>query len=310
MRDRWGAQPSVATANAEHTPSNRSSILLIVAAAVLMGAGVPTIRLALDAGADPTPVVMWRFVLGAVALNIVRPPKTWRLVLGPPSQRRMALFLGVAYVAPSLLVSEALMSLPASVVALLLYAYPAFVILVVYIFRLEGIGLRKLLALAMGFTGTTLVAGSTPAGADVTGVVLALIAAAVIAVYIIGASRASLGLDPIETTRVMVTIGAIAVVIYGILRGEIELVLPIEAAAWMLLLTVLSTAAVPLFLIAVNRVGAATGSVSMMLEPVVSVALATLVLDERLTSTQLLGGAFVVAALAFVASGPSLPMSR
>jgi drug/metabolite transporter (DMT)-like permease len=310
LRDRWGAQPSVATANAEHTPSNRSSILLLVAAAVLMGAGVPTIRLALDAGADPTPVVMWRFVLGAVALNIVRPPKTWRLVLGPPSQRGMALFLGVAYVAPSLLVSEALTSLPASVVALLLYAYPAFVILVVYIFRLEGIGLRKLIALAMGLTGTTLVAGSTPAGADVTGVVLALIAAAVIAVYIIGVSRASLGLDPIETTRVMVTIGAIAIVIYGILRGEIDLVLPIEAAAWMLLLTVLSTAAVPLFLIAVNRVGAATGSVSMMLEPVVSVALATLVLDERLTSTQLLGGAFVVAALAFVASGPSPPMSR
>ena len=285
-------------------------MLLIVAAAVLTGASLPTIRLALDAGADPTPVVMWRFVLAAGALNIVRRPKTWPLVFGPPSQRRMMLLLGVAYVTPTLLVSEALTSLPASVVALLLYAYPAFVIVAVFVLRLEGIGLRKLTGLALGVTGTTLVAGSTPAGADVTGIVLALLAAAAIAVYIIGASRASVGLDPIEATRIMVTIGAIAIVIYGILRGEIDVVLPIEAAAWTLLLTVLSTAAVPLFLMAVNRVGAATGSVGMMLEPVVSVALATVVLDERLTSNQLLGGAFVVAALAFVASGSPTPMSR
>jgi drug/metabolite transporter (DMT)-like permease len=61
---------------------------------------------------------------------------------------------------------------------------------------------------------------------------------------------------------------------------------------------------------AIRRIGSSRSSIAMMLEPVTTVVLAAIFLNEALTVRIGLGAALVVAALPLLASAPAQPLAE
>lgn len=278
---------------------------LVALSAAAFGTMAIFARWAYAAGVDAYGVLMPRFVIAALLLWVILRRAGTTL---PPASRLPGLTLmGLGYVAQSFCYFAALTYIPAGMVALLLYLYPLFVVLLARIVGHEPLSARKLLALAVCSVGTVLTLGVTGAAGPATdlaldwrGVALAVGAACIYSVYIVGGSRATHGLDPLASTTVILSSAAVALVLIVAVRWALGLPprLPQSGPAWsaVLAIAVVSTAiAISLFVVGLRQLGASRTAVISTLEPVVTVVLAALFLQERLGFDQLVGGALVLA---------------
>lgn len=245
----------------------------------------------------PMDIAIWRFVIAA--------PMMWALVLlGRRSQRSVPaeklpvtrlLVIGVFIAAAVLAAFFALERLPGSTYIVLLYSYPAMVAL---LSRLLGdeINPRTWLALGLALIGVAMtVPNFTAAEADAIGVGLALLNAAIIAIYYLLARRALDGVvDVSRASGVMMLSTSFIMLLLIILRG---LQLPQNPLTLFLLLcigvfgTVLPVYGVN---IAVQRIGAAQASLVSTIEPPMSMIVSVLILSEIILPLQWLGAALIV----------------
>jgi drug/metabolite transporter (DMT)-like permease len=185
-------------------------------------------------------------------------------------------------------------------VGLLLYAYPTLVCLLSAIFLGEALTARKVVLLVVSFAGLALMLGG--GGGTAMGIALGLVAAFIYSIYIIVGARELGGADSLGVAAV-VSLSAAAVF------AASALVMPMQlpgawwswaAASALALFTVIAMCA---FFAGLKRVGPSASSIISTMEPVVTVALAWLILGETLAPLQLLGGALVLAAAARLAVG-------
>jgi drug/metabolite transporter (DMT)-like permease len=194
----------------------------------------------------------------------------------------------------------ALQRIEASLLAILLYTFPAIVAAAAVALGRERLDARRLTALGLAFGGLVLVVAGTGMGTvDPVGVALAITAALVYSTYIlvsdtvVGRMRPSvLSALVCSGATVSLTVGS---TLLGQLRpGEVTL----EGWGWLVCLSVVSTVgAVSFFFAGLKRVGPTTASILATVEPLVTVFLAFLVFGETLGPLQLLGGALIVAAV-------------
>jgi drug/metabolite transporter (DMT)-like permease len=201
---------------------------------------------------------------------------------------------------------------PASLVALLLYTYPTIVTVLAAIFLHERITMRKLGALLLCGLGTLLVIGpnlaASTAGASLTGIGLALSAAAIYALYIVVGTRITRGVDPIMTTTIVCISAAVVLAVVAVLSGMNGMPprVPLSLAGWggvagvALVSTVVAVIA---FFAGLKRLGASLASMLSTLEPVVTVLLAGWLLAESLVGWQWLGGALTLGGVLWLAAG-------
>jgi drug/metabolite transporter (DMT)-like permease len=97
---------------------------------------------------------------------------------------------------------------------------------------------------------------------------------------------------------------AVLILPVGLVMGDLDLLPGLEAQAWLITLA-LSAQVLGWLLITVSlpRVPAALTSVILLLQPVASVALSAVVLDERPSTVQLLGCAIVLAGVVAATAG-------
>ena len=256
-----------------------------------------------DDGVGTLGVLSVRFTLAALVLLALARWRSEQLPRGRPL--RMLVGLGaVGYVVESACYFLALERISAGLTALLLYAYPALVVL------LSAVLLRvrpRPLALACVGTatvGTALTIGPVGAG-QATGVLLGLAAAAAYALYIVVSSDAAPGVGPFATSAVVM--GSCALV-YDVVAVGARADLPGRATAWLALVGVAlvgTVVAVAAFFAALALLGPSDTAVVSTVEPVVSVAAAAVVLGERLGPVQVAGGVLVLlAVLVLTRSGP------
>jgi drug/metabolite transporter (DMT)-like permease len=192
--------------------------------------------------------------------------------------------------------------------------------------RLQG--RRPWIALAMATAGVGLALGgidpSTAPG--VAGLVLAVASPIIYAVWIVLAARlggerqatdaaAREETDPAPAATVMITATLAAYLLLGGVAGARLDPRAIPAEAWIGLLGVgiFSTAvAIQGFYAGVRRIGAAQASLVSTVEPVYTIALATLLFGEVLTPVQVLGGILVIAGVLLAQTsretGPERPL--
>lgn len=270
-------------------------VALVLLSAVAFGSTSIFADLAFRDGADEFTVLLIRFAIAAAVLlgvMIVRrmPLPPWRVVLG-------LLLLGiVGRAGQGITYFSALELAPAGLVALLLYLYPALVTLLAVVFLKDRLTWSKALALLVALAGTALAAGPS-AGGQPLGVVLGLVTAAIYAVYIIASSR---------VTRQASALTASALIIAGTVLPYAGIVavrgatLPRTSLGWgaivamALFSTVVGTVT---FFAGLGRVGPTNTSILSTFEPAWTVLLAALVLGERLSLVQLLGGTLILAAV-------------
>lgn len=260
-------------------------------------------RIAYASGADTMTLLLGRFLIGGILLSVIAWVKRSPL---PPRQSWPILFLLglVGYTGTSLCYFMALNYASASLVALLLYAYPALVTLLGVLITHERVSRGNLLALLCATGGCVLVIGFSKEGSPL-GIALALGAALLYSLYIIISSQVVGTRTAMASSAFIILSSSLAYSLIALVRG-VCLPTSISGLAATLAIAFFSTVvAFWAFFSGVGRIGATKASLVSTLEPLVTVLSAVAFLGESLSLSTLAGGVLILLALLISALPPS-----
>jgi drug/metabolite transporter (DMT)-like permease len=275
-----------------------SGITLIIISAATFGTLPIFGRLAYANGLDTITFLFLRFLFAAVLMALLmilrREPLPRGRILG------MLILMGaLGYAAQAFTYLSAVKYASAGLVALLLYLYPTFVVILSAVFLHEKVTRLKVIALLLALVGTALTVG--PSGGQWIGVLLAIASALIYSVYIIVGSGVMKHVSALQSSTV---IFASAGVVYGIMVQINGPHLPTGETGWLVMAgTVIFATIIPVvtFLAGLERIGPTNAAMLSTLEPVVTVFLATWLLDEQLQLVTLLGGGMIILAVVLLA---------
>jgi len=272
-------------------------------------------KLAYEAGVSPDALLLLRFTLAAGLLSVLlvlrpdlrsrRPERSPRTSTGALTRRLLLTALGLGalgYATQASLYFSALERIDASLVALVLYTYPALVTVAAALLGRDRLTPARSTALVVASCGTLLVLlGAGGVSFDPIGVALAFGAAVTYTVYILVADTAVHRLPPVLLSALVMTGASATLAIRGLVTGGVDLGFGMEGWFWVACIAVISTVAGMLaFCPGLQRTGPSTVAILSTFEPVVTAALAALALDELLTPLQLVGALLVLSSAALV----------
>ena len=286
---------------------------IVIAAASLFGTLGPLSRFAYEAGMEPLAFVGWRALIGALATVLF---VAWRVRRGAePLVRwsslapRERVLLAVAATTGFTLNLAMFIAFDLVTIALALlafYTYPAIVAVVSVGLGRERLDRPKVVALVLALAGMIAVIAAQldpAAGIEFSwlGIALALSAAVSQAVFVIISRDGYRSVPTDQAMSVIMLTTVVCAVALALLGGNVAaLVYPLAEPSVLplLLFTGLFAAAIPslAFLAGIRLIGGLRAGILMLFEPVVGVALAALLLDERLAPVQVLGGVAILAA--------------
>lgn len=286
----------------------RTGAALCLLAGVAFSVSPVLVQIAYRHGAAVTGVLAWRYLVAAVLLTLVARRRLRRV----PLRAAVAAFAmgAVVYASDSFLFFASLERTSAPLASLVHYAHLAIVVGAAAIAGRERLSRRRLIALAAISAGVAFVGGGA-ANPDLTGIALALGSAVVYAVYILLSGRLLRDADPVGLTAIL-TAGVATTFLavggaggsLGHVGGGVGLACLIAAAL------VGSVVAVTSFLGGIRLIGPSKASLLVTVEVPVTIALAAVVMGQRLTPAQLVGAAFVVGAIAVLQLPARLPRLR
>lgn len=288
------------------------ALLSVVVSAACFGTLAVLTPLAYRAGATPLPLLAWRFLFASlllVTLVALRSPVALRVPRG--DVLRFSSLALTGYGAASICYFFALQYATASVVAVLLYAYPALVTLASWVFLAERPSWQRIAAIVVTFAGCAMVVGLF--GGDVyvkpLGIALGLGAAVGYTLFNLLSNRwlpgrsqlvmmaYTFGIAAIGTATVAFAVAIARGVPVAQLGGVLS---PAawQSRVWVLLAVIVvvpTFAAIVLYLEGIRGLGPAQAAVISTLEPLFTIALARVFLHEALKPMQFAGAALVLA---------------
>lgn len=283
-----------------------TGIALAAIAAVAFGTLAISAKFAYRVGSPVLPLLTVRFVgatLLVAAFHLVmrkglRVPRDvmWKLlILG-----------GVGYGLETFLFFAALERAPAGVVALIFYSYPLWTVLMGFATKIEPFRWKLVGALVIGSIGVAIV--FSPENGGMAGPLFALGAAVAVALYFI---LMQVVLRDVESSPAAFWTSAGAAVVTGGIWLVTRDPLPDGARIPALTLALASAFAFTMLYTAITRIGSSRAAVAAMVEPIATLILAAVLLDEVITTRVLIGAALVVSALPLLAlagrrEGPAL----
>jgi drug/metabolite transporter (DMT)-like permease len=237
--------------------------------------------------------LFWVLILASGATHEVRGLRRRDVMIG------LALGAG-CYSAQAGCYFTALGRIDASLLALLLYTFPAIVAVGAVVLGRERFDSRRALALGLALGGIVLVvAGAGTGTLEPVGTALGLGAALVYSAYIL-ISDGVVGRYTARALAALVCTGAaVALTAGSLVLGELRPgALTAAGWGWLACLAIVSTvAAISLFFAGLRRVGPTSAAILATVEPLVTVLLASVVFGETLGPLQLAGGALVLASV-------------
>ena len=269
--------------------------LFCLAAGVAFSVSPILIQIAYSHGAAVTGVLAWRYLAAtALLLGIAG-----RKVLAVPMRAAIGAFLlgAVVYAADSALFFGSLERTSAPLASLVHYAHLVLVVGVAAAIGRERLTRRRLFALVGIFGGVALVGGAA-VNPDLVGIGMALGSAAAYAVYVLLSDRLLRDADPMALAAYLTAGAATSFIVAGMFLGTLaEVGGPAGLACLVGAALIGSVFAVTSFLKGVRLIGPSTASLLVTVEVPVTIALAAVVLGQRMTPPQLLGAGLVVAAI-------------
>ena len=256
-------------------------------------------KIAYASGADPLTVLAVRFVIAGMCLVALLRLRGERLPRGR-TLIGLALVGGVGYVTQSLSFFFALTVASAALVSLLLYVFPAIVAVLAAVVLKQRLTRIKIAAVIIALVGTALTIGQLGGGTPL-GIALGLLSAVAYAIYILISSQLTPRAGAIPATTVVVLAAATVLSTIVAIRGP---QFPTTGAGWAAVagLAIVSTVvAIGTFFAGLERIGPAEASTISTIEPVVTVALAAVILGETVSPIQLLGGILILGAVIVLA---------
>ena len=282
-------------------PARRGDLLAVAVSAACFSTLAVLTTLAYRFGAKPMPLLTWRFAIvsllmaGYVALSTPAALRVRAADLG-----RFAAMALLGYGAASVCFFFALEYASASVVAMLLYTYPAMVGVAGAVFFGERLDWRRVSAIVLTFVGCALVVGLLSGRTQVRwqGVLLGLGAALGYTVFTMLSYRWIT--EKPRSVLMTYTFGIAALGIGAMTLATGRSLSPVEWGwqVWILLgliILVPTFLAVILLFHGMSRLGTSRTAIVSTLEPLFTIGLAAAVLSDRLSITQWIGAALVLA---------------
>jgi drug/metabolite transporter (DMT)-like permease len=282
------------------SPAATGLALTLASAVFLSGLGITT-QLAFDAGASVETLLSGRFIVAAAILW----PVVWIIRPRPPGRRQVlaGLLLGVGFSAHAWLFSASLARLDAALVDLLLFTYPALVMLGAVALRRDRWSAHRAVALATATAGTSLVLLGGLGSIDPLGAALALGSAVAYAAYILTSAGQLDRTDPFLLTALVTSGAAVTLTLAGTAQGDVSLDPGVPVLAHVALVGLVATAGMGTFIGGIARLGPSRASIVSGVQPALTPVLGFVVFADRLGPEQVLGGVLVVAAVVLLESG-------
>lgn len=280
-------------------PNALVGITLVALSAILFGVTPVFAHMTRVSGASSSTVLFYRFLIASAILIFICILQKRKF----PRGKQLAGLLvmgGIAYFGMSFSYFSALELISASLVVLLLYLYPALVMLISGALHLEKLGRYHLLALGLALGGVVLIAGADLSG-SISGILYGLSSALLYALYIVAGFFFMKGIDPLPGVAVVMSSTTVAYALWNVFAGYTP---PTSLSGWVGVLalavgsTVLSST---LFFSGMKIVGPTVSSMVSTLEPVTAMFLGVLLLGETMTLTKVIGGFLILAASIFLA---------
>lgn len=258
-------------------------------------------------GASLSTVLFVRFSIATLIFWIITiwregfprlPLKIWLILWG---------LGGICYSLMAGLYLSSVRYIPASLAALLLYAFPMIVTVIAVLTKQERLTRYKIFGLLLSTFGLVLVLGIAVKEINSLGIALALGSAFFYATYV------SIGSQVLKTTTPLVTITLIstsAAFTYGVIGMTTSGMT--WNLAWNTWLGIVGIAffstilAMLTFFHGMKLIGAISASIISTMEPVLTVMIAVIILEEHLTLVQASGGILVVIGGVLAALSPPL----
>lgn len=291
-----------------------------------------------DAGLDWIALLSWRFFFATLV--------SWVWLLAQPAARATLrgldrltvlrlLVTGAFFIADASVYYAAIQRIPISLVALLMYAYPALVAILSLRLGYPLRGRLTWVSLGIVVCGAVLTIGGIEGRVDGPGIVLAVASPILYALYIVltawmAGERPGATADmrtngsgaevapPVAGAVMMVGTWLAILAIAGVvtagqtLQGRPLPAVTVPAAAWPGLIgigVVAAAIAIQAFYASAARIGAAQASLMATAEPLVTIALGVVFLGEVLSPEQLAGGLLVLAGV-LLSQWATPPQSR
>jgi drug/metabolite transporter (DMT)-like permease len=273
---------------------NRGAWFIVASATGFATLGI-LIKCAFAGGANISTILAGRFLIAAAFLLIFLKVRGISLTISRQSTVQLVLMGAVGYGGMSMLYANSIHYLPASLTSMLLYTYPALVTLLAVLVGDEGFTPQKGAALLLCSAGLVLLLGASFEGARLEGVLSVLGAAVIYSGYIVIGNRILKDLDPLVTSLYVCASAGLTFLAYGIATGE--LLFSMSPAGW---LSILGIAVLPTlfgvigFFAGLRLIGATNASIISTLEPLITVLLSALLLGERISALQGLGGSVLL----------------
>jgi drug/metabolite transporter (DMT)-like permease len=274
---------------------------MVVVSAVAFGTLSIFAKLAYNEGLGTEQLLAFRFALAAIgmwALSFAVGQNPLRL-----SRRQAASLLAVGavlYTLQAMTYFIALRTLPASLAVLIVYIYPSLVVIAAWLFLRRRVSRWHVGALVASFAGVILLVGGAQFQVGI-GLIFAFAAPLMYTTFILISERVMTAVPPVAASAVMMSGTAVVLCLIALFQGQ--LVLPATPRGWEIsvgIAVVPTMIAISLFLAGLPRVGAARASLISTLELVVTVTLAILLLGDRFTLLEAVGGVLVLSAVVVV----------
>jgi drug/metabolite transporter (DMT)-like permease len=240
-------------------------------------------------------------------------------ITAPPARIRPGAFTAAAiagficYYVGALVDFWALVLIDASIERVLLFSYPAMVVLIGAVLERRAPEARMVWAMLLTYAGIFFAMGGIDFAelrANLFGATLVLVAALTTAVYFLIGARYTRELGSARFTAIAMITSAVLLAAHFAVFGSFQKVRALAGADW-LLLTVLAVACMfaPGLLQAegMRRVGASRAAIGSTVGPPTTVVLAAVCFGERLSLWQMLGSAMIVGSVLVLSLLPSRP---
>jgi drug/metabolite transporter (DMT)-like permease len=276
-------------------------IALCAAAGISYGIQAPMIKWAYANGVNVSMMLAVRFIIAALGvwalIAVLRPDlRLSRMKMGQVG------LLGLIFITSSLFFYLSVQEMAAGTATLLVYTFPALVVLWSVLFFKERMGRTRWLALGLALLGCMLTidpVAALGAGQNFSwlGAVFALGSAFSNSIYNVLSGLFGKGISGLVIAFWSVPVTALAYTTWMAVSGQFQAELPLAGWACCVGIGVLTAFSIGAYLVGLKMIGPSRASITATSEPATTVVLGILLLAEPASPLKLAGGAMIIGAV-------------
>ena len=273
-------------------------IFLALVSAVFFALANTLAGVAYQGGSNPFTLSATRFILPAIMLFFILAFSGKAMIL----ERRpavIAAILGIISVVYTFALLKAIELLPVTIAILIFYLFPVLTAFILAIFGAGRLTAKTLTSTLIVFVGLGLALAVKFSQLDLAGMLAGLVSALGFAIVCSVSNRLMFDQDSRVVTLYLSVAATVAMIVVSSFAGDMQF--PVTTAGWtgFMFSNVLYACAIIGFYRSIAMVGAGAATFFLNLEPLVVIAAGYVLLDQMISSWQMVGVAIVVGALIY-----------